>query len=123
MALEEVGERLEGKGWLGLLIGGVILAPAVPAVAKHLRPAAKKAVKGYFTATEKAREWFAETGEQWQDLVAEAKAEHEQGDNGAEMMTLEPEPAPKPAARRPRVKGRFIKAKEETPEELHTEPA
>lgn len=123
MALGDMGERLEGKGWLGLVIGAVILAPAIPAVAKRLRPGAKRAVKGYYTATGKAREWFAETGEQWQDLVAEAKAEHQNGDNGADMMTLDPEDSAKPSAKRPRVKGRFIKTHEESPEELNTELA
>lgn len=111
MALQDVGERLEGKGWIGLLIGAAVLAPAVPAVARKLRPAAKSAVKGYFAFADKTKEWFAETGEQWQDLVAEAKAEHEHGENGVEMMTLESDDESKAASteKRPRVKGRFAK--------------
>jgi hypothetical protein len=93
MAWQDIAERLEGWGWLGAGVGAVVLAPAlVPAVAKGLRPAAKGAIKGYLTVSEKAREWLAENGEQWQDLVAEAKAEHVSQANGAELMTMEAVP-------------------------------
>jgi uncharacterized protein DUF5132 len=90
MAWEDITERLEGKGWLGVGIGAVILAPVlIPALGRGLRPVAKGAIKGYLTVAEKARELFAETGEQLQDLVAEAKSEHEARPNGSEMMTIE----------------------------------
>jgi hypothetical protein len=90
MALKDIGERLEGKGWLGIGIGALILAPVViPAVARGLRPLAKGAIKGYLALQEKGREVFAETSEQFQDLVAEARSEYELRDNGAEMMTLD----------------------------------
>lgn len=90
MALKDIGERLEGKGWLGVGLGAVVLAPVViPALSRTLRPAAKNAIKGYLALSDRARHWMAETGEQWQDLVAEAKSEHETGVNGSEMMTME----------------------------------
>jgi hypothetical protein len=89
--LEDLGERLEGKGWLGVGIGAVILAPIfAPALARSLRPLAKRAIKGYLALADRARERMAETNEQLQDLVAEARAEYEIQSNGAEMMTLEP---------------------------------
>jgi hypothetical protein len=47
MALEEIGERLEGNGWLGVGIGALILAPmGMPAVARVLRPVAREARNG-----------------------------------------------------------------------------
>jgi hypothetical protein len=89
--MEELGERLEGKGWLGVGIGTVILAPIVaPALARGLRPLAKRAIKGYLTLADRARERLAETNEQLQDLVAEARSEYETESTGEEMMTLEP---------------------------------
>ncbi|MFN3648589.1 MAG: DUF5132 domain-containing protein [Armatimonadota bacterium] len=89
MALEDIGERLEGKGWIGVAIGTVVLAPVVfPALARGLRPAAKGAIKGYLALQERARVWAAETGEQFQDLVAEAKSEYAHPEG--EMMTVAP---------------------------------
>ncbi len=90
MALEDLGESLEGKGWWGVAIGAVVLAPMViPAVARGLRPVAKEAVKGYLALSERAREMMAESGEQWQDLVAEAQSEYSHRHNNSEMMLLE----------------------------------
>jgi hypothetical protein len=87
--LKEAAERLEGKGWLGVGLGAVVLAPVLfPALSRGFRPAAKRAIKGYLALAEKAREMLAETGEQVQDLVAEARSEYERGDDGMEMMTL-----------------------------------
>jgi hypothetical protein len=90
MAFEEIGERLEGKGWLGVGIGALILAPMViPAVARGLRPVAKEAIKGYLVLSDRAREMLAEGGEQIQDLVAEARSEYETEveENGMMMMS------------------------------------
>src|ERR1051326_8028410 len=90
MAWEDIAEGLEGMGWIGAGIAAVVLAPAlIPAIGKGLRPVAKSAVKGYLTVADRAREWVAESGEQWQDLVAEAKAEHENRVNESEMMAME----------------------------------
>ncbi|HLH22091.1 MAG TPA: DUF5132 domain-containing protein [Chloroflexota bacterium] len=66
-----VGEAVGGIWGLGLVaVGAVILAP-------RAKPLAKQAIKGYLAATERAREMMAETGEQLQDLYAEAKHEYE----------------------------------------------
>jgi hypothetical protein len=90
MALEEIAERMEGKGWIGVGIGAVLLAPVlIPALSRGLRPAAKGAMKGYLALADRTRGMLAETGEQWQDLVAEAKAEYDASANGQPMMTLE----------------------------------
>src|SRR3569833_195113 len=90
MAWEDVAEGMEGKGWLGVGIGAVLLAPVlVPAVARGLRPALKGAVKGYLALSDKTREWLAESGEQFQDLVAEAKAEYESHSEPGAMMAME----------------------------------
>lgn len=60
-------------------VGAVLVAPLVlPAVGSVARPLAKGAVKGYLTLADSAKEMFAEAGEQWSDLVAEARAEHSQ---------------------------------------------
>lgn len=64
----------------GLIGGGPALGLAVLAGAglvamKGGRPVAKKAITGYLTLSEWAREFAAETSEQVQDLYAEAKTE------------------------------------------------
>jgi Protein of unknown function (DUF5132) len=88
--MKDLGERLEGLGWLGLGIGALVAAPMlIPALNRGLRPLAKGAIKGYLALQERTRELVAESNEQFQDLVAEAKAEFEARDNGAGMMTLE----------------------------------
>src|SRR5713101_9171 len=93
MAWEDIAERLEGLGWVGAGLGAILIAPVLaPAATKGLRPLAKGAVKGYLTLSDKVREWAAESGEQWQDLVAEAKAEHEGQASASEMMTMEAPP-------------------------------
>jgi hypothetical protein len=53
---------------LGMVAAGVVLAPA-------LRPAARAAVKTGILLFEKGREWAAEAGETFEDLVAEVRAE------------------------------------------------
>lgn len=53
---------------LGVVAAGVVLAPA-------LRPAARAAVKTGILLFEKGREWAAEAGETFEDLVAEVRAE------------------------------------------------
>lgn len=57
----------------GLVIAVPIVYPMVRGV---LRPAAKGAIKGYFALQDAVSEWTAEGGEQFSDLVAEAKAEY-----------------------------------------------
>jgi len=71
-----IGETLfEGVGGGILLgIGAVIVAPTLVPV---LRPVAKEVIKGGLYVTDKAKEFVAETSEQWSDLVAEVKAEQD----------------------------------------------
>lgn len=53
---------------LGIAAAGVMLAPA-------LRPTARTALKTGLVLFEKGREWMAEAGEQFDDLLAEVRAE------------------------------------------------
>jgi hypothetical protein len=68
------------SGWSGsILIGvGVALAAPIllPAVAAVARPAAKGLIKGGLFVADSFRELVAEGGEQFSDLVAEARAEY-----------------------------------------------
>jgi hypothetical protein len=68
------------SGWGGsILIGvGVALAAPIlfPAVAAVARPAAKGLIKGGLFAVDSLRELVAEGGEQFSDLVAEARTEY-----------------------------------------------
>lgn len=80
----------------GMLLGaGALLAPKVlPAVGKMLRPMVKGVVKAGYSAAVAVREAVAEAGEQIEDMVAEARAEHEAGDghHTPEEHTAAPEP-------------------------------
>ena len=74
MALfESVGESISG------VTAGIGAALAAPLVLPALRPVAKQLIKAGIMAGDKAQVWVAETTEQWQDLVAEARAEIEAG--------------------------------------------
>ena len=120
--VKSIAERMEHANLLGIGIGAAVIAPVLfPQVRRALRPAAKAAIKGYYDLMDLTRENFAETSEQWQDLVAEARSERDQTVNGAAvaMSTTAAEPKPsrprasrtqtrKPAARAPRAR----KAKE-----------
>ena len=70
---EALGESLGG------IAVGVGAALAAPLFMPSLRPVAKQLVKAGIVAGRQARVWVAESSEQWQDLVAEAKAEVEAG--------------------------------------------
>ncbi len=61
--------------FLALLAGAaiVVASPLVPG----LRPTAKKVVAGGLSVVEVTRQAVAVAGENWMDLVAEAKAERE----------------------------------------------
>ena len=67
------------KGPVPVLLGlGVAMAAApnvFPALASGLRPLAKALVKGGLTIYDAAKEGVAEAGEQFNDLVAETRAE------------------------------------------------
>jgi hypothetical protein len=88
----------------GLLVGaGITLAPRLlPAIGTLLRPLVKVAVKTGYELTSGLRETAAEVREQFEDMVAEAQAEHEERAQPRERRApAEPESAAE-AARRPR---------------------
>jgi len=64
---------------IALGVGATVLAAAIipnlPAVARAARPAARQAVKTGILWLEKGREWVAEASEEFEDIVAEARAE------------------------------------------------
>ena len=65
-----IGGAAAGVGFV-LGAGGALVG------AQKLRPAARKAIKGYIVATERAREMTAELAETIEDIYAEARAERE----------------------------------------------
>ena len=74
----KITDFVEDAGAPGIIagIGAVLLAPIViPVVAGIGKPLAKSIIKGTIVAYEKSRGAFAELGETWEDMVAEAKAE------------------------------------------------
>lgn len=72
---EDMFEDL-GPGGIAAGIGAVVLAPVlIPAVTKVGKPVAKAAIKGGIVAYERSRGFFAEAGEVFEDMVAEARVE------------------------------------------------
>jgi hypothetical protein len=77
-------------------VGAAVAAPVViPAIAGVARPLVKGAVRGILALSDQVTELFAEVGEQWSDLVAEARAERSGSTPSAESLaTVKPRPAP-----------------------------
>ncbi|ABA24660.1 conserved hypothetical protein [Trichormus variabilis ATCC 29413] len=76
--MPKITDFIEEAGAPGLIagIGAVLLAPVlIPVVAGIGKPIAKSIIKGSLVAYEKSKGAFAELGETWEDIVAEAKAE------------------------------------------------
>ncbi len=74
----KITDFIEDAGPVGIVagIGAVILAPVlIPIVAGIGKPIAKSVIKGGLLAYEKSKGAFAELGESWEDIVAEARAE------------------------------------------------
>ncbi|MBD2432765.1 DUF5132 domain-containing protein [Fischerella thermalis CCMEE 5268] len=74
----KITDFVEDAGAPGIIagIGAVILAPVViPVVAGVGKPIAKSLIKGGLVLYEKSKGAFAELGETWEDMVAEARAE------------------------------------------------
>ncbi|MFH7026932.1 MAG: DUF5132 domain-containing protein [Heteroscytonema crispum UTEX LB 1556] len=74
----KIGDFVEDAGAPGIIagIGAVILAPVlIPVVAGVGKPLAKSLIKGGLVLFEKSKGAFAELGETWEDMVAEARAE------------------------------------------------
>ncbi|NWF58920.1 MAG: DUF5132 domain-containing protein [Fischerella sp.] len=78
----KITDFVEDAGAPGIIagIGAVLLAPVViPVVAGVGKPIAKSLIKGGLVLYEKSRGAFAEIGETWDDIVAEARAEIAEG--------------------------------------------
>jgi hypothetical protein len=76
--MPKITDLMEKAGRPGVIagIGAVLLAPVIiPVVAGIGKPVAKSIIKGSMVAYEKSKGAFAELGETWEDIVAEAKAE------------------------------------------------
>ena len=75
--VEEVGERMGiGAGWvIGIAIATVALLG--PSLGKGLRPATKRALRGFMAARDRAKETLAETSERLQDVYEEARLEYD----------------------------------------------
>lgn len=74
----KITDFVEDAGAPGIIagIGAVLLAPVLlPVVTSVGKPIAKSLIKGSILAYEKSRGAFAELGETWEDIVAEARAE------------------------------------------------
>jgi len=80
MAFIEDLLKSESTTGLAIGIGAAILVPVIlPAVAALARPIARAAIKTGIIAYEKGREAIAEMGEVVEDLVAEARADIQEG--------------------------------------------
>jgi Protein of unknown function (DUF5132) len=105
-----LSDLLEGNGGWGLGVG--LLAGAAILLSKQGRPMAKGALVGYFTLTDRLKALAAETSEQVQDLVAEAKAEYADragADEEIEIVDVVEEEPPPPPPKRPRAgRGRVV---------------
>ncbi|MGQ4648234.1 DUF5132 domain-containing protein [Lyngbya aestuarii] len=92
--LEDLFEGVtENMGVPGIAagLGAVVLAPLlIPAVAKVGKPFAKAAIKGGIVLFEKGKGLVEETGELFEDLVAESKAELAEKRVQAELEGLQP---------------------------------
>ncbi|MCU0534183.1 MAG: DUF5132 domain-containing protein [Hydrococcus sp. Prado102] len=80
---------LEDLGTPGIIagIGAIVAAPfVIPA----LKPVTKAAIKGGIIVYEKGKAIVAETGELFEDLVAEAKAELDESRSQEEMASISP---------------------------------
>ncbi len=76
--MAKITDFVEDAGAPGIIagIGAVLLAPVVlPVVAGVGKPIAKSLIKGGISLYEKSKGAFAELGETWEDIVAEARAE------------------------------------------------
>ncbi len=74
----KIVDFVEDAGAPGIIagIGAVILAPVViPVVGGIGKPLAKSLIKGGLALYEKSKGTFAEIGETFEDIVAEARAE------------------------------------------------
>ncbi len=74
----KITDFVEDAGAPGIIagIGAVLLAPVlIPVIAGVGKPVAKSVIKGSLFVFEKSKGAFAELGETFEDIVAEARAE------------------------------------------------
>ena len=98
-----LSDLLEGNAGWSLGVG--LLAGAAIVLSKHGRPLVKGALVGYFTVSDRLRSLAAETTEQVQDLVAEARAEYQErisADEEIEIVDVIDDEPPPPPPKRPR---------------------
>jgi hypothetical protein len=94
MALLENGLKGSIVTGLAIGIGAAILAPVViPVVASVAKPLVKAVIKGGILAYERGRETFAEAGEMFEDVVAEAKSELAESQKAATVTAPGEEPS------------------------------
>ncbi len=60
---------------IGATVFTAAVIPALPALAKAARPAARAAIKSGILLAERGREFMAEASEELEDILAEARAE------------------------------------------------
>ncbi|MBD0309923.1 MAG: DUF5132 domain-containing protein, partial [Microcoleus sp. T1-bin1] len=73
----KISDFVEDAGAPGIIagIGAVLLAPVLlPIVAGVGKPLVKSVIKGGIGLYERSKGTFAEIGETWEDMVAEARA-------------------------------------------------
>ena len=98
-----LSDLLEGNAGWGLGVG--LLAGAAIVLSKQGRPIVKGALVGYFTLSDRMRALAAETTEQVQDLLAEARAEYQEraiADEEIEIVDVVDDEPPPPSPKRPR---------------------
>src|SRR5215510_7015520 len=80
VAVIGIGAALIEVEWIpGILIGiGAMLAPKlIPGLKDAMKPVVRTAIRSVYTAAMKTREAVAEAKEQFEDIVAEVRAEQE----------------------------------------------
>jgi hypothetical protein len=91
--MAKITDLVEDAGIPGLIagIGAVILAPVViPLMAGIGKPIAKSLVKNSIVVYEKSKGAFAELGETWEDIVAEARAEIAEAEDSPSFTSVNP---------------------------------
>lgn len=83
---EDLFEDLGAPG----IIAGIGAIVAAPFVIPALKPVTKAAIKGGIIAYEKGKAVLAETGEYFEDMVAEAKAELDESRTQQEINSIAP---------------------------------
>lgn len=66
---------------LGAAIAATVIVPALPAILRASKPTARAAIKSGLVLLEKGKEVMAEASEEFDDMLAEVKAELKQERN------------------------------------------